>query len=466
MKKAGKLWFFIVAILIFALTYCAFFGVTNYYGDKEIKYIKGADDIRWGIDIRGGVEGVFSPTGVDTDKVTTAQLEAAETVIKNRMIGQGITDYETYVDATNKQVIVRFPWSSDMEDYDATSEINKLGETAVITFREGQMDADGKIILQGSDDISSAAVVYDNQTGAPMVQLSLTSAGKSKFAQATANAVGGYISIYRDDVCLSYPQVNEAITDGNAVISGNDMTVDSATELASEINAGTLPFALSVDDSKIQVISATLGEEALNVMVLAGIIAFIVICLIILIRYRLPGMIACIGLVGQVGGMIACITKFFPDTSSFTMTIPGLAGIILSIGMGVDANVITMERIREELRKGKTVNGAIAAGSKSSAAAIIDGNITNVIVAVVLMGAFGPSDNFFAKIFSPIMGIFGASVTGSIYSFGYTLLIGVVLNFIFGVFAAQLMLKSIAGFKCLRKRWLFGVKDEIAEEVM
>ncbi len=466
MKKTGKQWFFIVTILIFALTYCAFFGITNYYGDKKIDYVKSANDIRWGIDIRGGVEGVFSPDGIDLGSVTQKQLKDAETVIKNRMIGQGITDYETSVDSVNKQVIVRFPWSSDQQDFDATSEINKLGDTAIVTFREGSQDPEGKVVLKGAEDISSAAVVYDSSTGEPQVELILTSAGTGKFAEATSRlANNGSISIYRDDVCISYPTVNSAITDGRAVISG-DFTAEAATELASEINAGTLPFALTIDDSKIQVISATLGEEALNVMVIAGIIAFAVICLIMLFRYRLPGMIACIALLGQVGGMIACTTKFFPGTDSFTMTIPGLAGMILSIGMGVDANVITSERIREEIRKGKTINGAIASGGKNSAVAIFDGNITNIIVAVVLMGAFGPSDNIFAKLLGFLLSPFGASVTGSIYSFGYTLIIGVILNWVMGVFAAQIMLKSIAGFKCMRKPWLFGVKVDKKEEVM
>ena len=113
MKRTGKQWFFIVAILIFVLTYCSFFGVTNYYGDKVLEYVKGADDIRWGIDIKGGVEGVFSPSGIDPEKVTKDQLDAAETVIKNRLIGQGITDYETFVDSANTQIVVRFPWSSN-----------------------------------------------------------------------------------------------------------------------------------------------------------------------------------------------------------------------------------------------------------------------------------------------------------------------------------------------------------------
>ncbi len=465
MKKTGKQWFFIVTILIFALTYCAFFGISNYYGDKKNVYVKSADDIRWGIDIRGGVEGVFSPD-MDLDKVTAKQLEDAETVIKNRMIGQGITDYETFVDATNKQVIVRFPWSADRKSFDATTEINKLGETAVVTFREGSQDPDGAVVLQGAADIKSASVSYD-ENAKPQVQLKLTSAGASKFATATSRLAssGGSISIYRDEECISWPTVNSAITNGEAVITGMS-SVEEATELASEINAGTLPFALTIDDSKIQVVSATLGEEALNVMVLAGIIAFAVICLIMLFRYRLAGVVTCIALLGQVGGMIACVTKFFPGTDSFTLTIPGLAGIILSIGMGVDANVITNERIREEIKRGKTIGGAINSGGKNSVAAIIDGNMTNVIVSVVLMGAFGPSDSIFAKIFGFLLSPFGASVTGSIYSFGYTLLIGVVLNFIMGVLAAQIMLKSLASFKCLRKPSLYGVKVEKTEEVM
>ena len=120
MKKTGRHWFFIVAILIFVLTYCAFFGITNYYGDKEIVYVKSADDIRWGIDIRGGVEGVFSPEGVKTEDVTVKQLEDAETVIKNRMIGQGITDYETYVDSRNKLCHCGFSASVGTGDRDKT----------------------------------------------------------------------------------------------------------------------------------------------------------------------------------------------------------------------------------------------------------------------------------------------------------------------------------------------------------
>ena len=241
------------------------------------------------------------------------------------------------------------------------------------------------------------------------------------------------------------------------MISGN-FTQDAAQDLANKINAGSLPFALTADNSKIQVVSPTLGSNALNVMVIAGAIAFAIVCIIMIVLYRLNGVVASISLLGQLAGSIACISGFFPSASSFTLTIPGIAGIILSIGVGVDCNVIAAERIRDEFRKGKTIDGAIDAGYKNSWSAVLDGNVTIVIVAIVLMGAFGTPSSFLAKIFSPIMSLFGTSITGSIYSFGYTLLIGVIFNLIMGVLASKYMLKSISQFKFLRKPALYGGK--------
>lgn len=451
MKRISKSWFFIVAALILALTYISFFGIKNYYGDKEVVYFKGAEDIRWGIDIQGGVEAVFSP---DIEgEVTDDQLDSAKAVITNRLVNLNITDYETYVDTHNKTVIVRFPWQSNEEEFDAASAIDELGETALLTFCEGS-DDNSKVILTGSKDIHKATSGYD-ENGNPLVQLELTSSGKTKFAEATARLVNQTISIWMDDTQISAPTVNQAITDGKATIT-NIGSAEDAQALAEKINAGSLPFKLTVDDSSLKVISATLGKSALNTMLIAGIIAFAIVCLIMIFLYRLPGVIASIALVGQVGGMIACVSGFFPSFSSFTLTIPGIAGIILSIGMGVDANVIMTERICEEIRNGKTITGAIESGSKHSITAIIDGNVTVVIVSLVLMGAFGPADNILAQILSPIMFMFGASVTGTIYSFGYTLLIGVIFNLVMGVFASKIMLRSITGFKCMRKNWLFG----------
>ena len=175
-----------------------------------------------------------------------------------------------------------------------------------------------------------------------------------------------------------------------------------------------------------------------------------------IVRYRLPGCIASIALLGQIAAMIACISGYFPASQSFTLTIPGIAGIILSIGVGVDANVIAAERIKEEFAKGKTIDGAIDSGYKNCISAIVDGNVTIVIVSLVLMGAFGSSDGIIQKLFAPIMSLFGSSITGSIYSFGYTLLVGVIFNLIIGVLASKYMMKSISKFKYLRKPALFG----------
>ena len=451
-KRVGKPVFFIVFLLIAVFTYVSFFGITNYYGDTKLTYFKGAGDIRWGIDIRGGVEAIFSPDITD-EKITRENMDSAKTIIETRLVNRNITDYEVYTDYDSHQIIVRFPWQSDEENFDPNEAIAELGETAVLRFCEGQTNE--TVLLEGAEDIQSASPTVDPESGAYVVQLKLTASGTSKFAEATARLKGSTISIWMDDTMISAPTVNETISNGEAIITGME-DEDAAKELADTINAGSLPFALSVDDSKLQIVSPTLGAEALNIMILASAVAFIAVCLLMILKYRLPGVVACISLMGQIAGIIACTSGFFPGVDSFTMTVPGIAGMVLSIGMGVDANVITSERVREEFHKGKTIDGAIDAGYSEAWSSIFDGNITVAIVAVVLMGAFGTPGSFLYTIFSPIMRLFGTSVTGSIYSFGYSLLVGVIFNMIMGVSASRLMTKSISRYKCLRKPWLFG----------
>ncbi len=395
MKRAKKSTFFIVAIIIGIFTYLTFFGISNYFGDKRIVYIKGANDIRWGIDIQGGVEAVYMPD-LDPASITAAQMNQAEDIINARLVGQNITDSEIYTDAENKQVIVRFPWQSGESNFDPTTAVQELGKTSVLKFCEGETS--DTVILEGSDDIQSAeATPSQENPNAWQVNLTLTTNGATKFEEATRRLINGTISIWMDDSMISAPTVNAVITDGNAIITG-DFDAQSSQELASRINSGALPFNLTVDDSKLRVISPTLGEQALDIMMFAGIIAFALVCVVMILRYRLPGVIACIALLGQVAGMIACVSGFFSTINSFTLTIPGIAGIILSIGMGVDANVITAERIREELRLGKTIDGSIDSGYDNGFSAILDGNVTVIIISIILMGAFGPSTSIMAKI--------------------------------------------------------------------
>lgn len=452
-KKVGKPVFFILLALILGLTYTTFFGISNYYGDTRNVYIKSVSDIRWGIDIRGGVEAIYKPDIEDTN-ITSENMDAAKQIIETRLVNQGVSDYEVYVDDMNHQVIVRFPWQADEEDFDPNQAVQELGETAMLSFCEGTDNT--KVIMQGSQDVESATPAYTQENGY-VVQLKLTADGTKKFAAATERLLNDTISIWMDDVMLSAPTVNTVITNGEAIIEGG-FTSDEVKELADRINAGSLPFSLTVDDSKLQVISPTLGNEALMVMTYAGIAAYVIIVIMMILKYRLPGVIASIALLGQIVGTLAVVSGFFPNVNGLTMTIPGIAGIILSIGMGIDANVIAAERIKEEFANGKTIDGAIDSGFQNSFSAVLDGNMTVLIVACVLMGAFGSPDSLMAKIFSPIMFFFGSSVTGIIYSFGYTLLLGVLFTLIMGVLFSKLMLKSISRLKPFRRPWLYGGK--------
>lgn len=464
MKRVKKPVFFVVALLILALTFTSLFGIYGQNGDTKITYIKGAGDIRWGIDIRGGVEVTFSPA--DDVVATEGQLESAKSIIELRMVSQNITDYEIYTDSNNNRIIVRFPWKEGETEFDPEAAIEEISETALLTFRPGSeyeetnVDSNGevvymtpagataeKVLVEGSDVAKAEAMVYQNEQGTleHVIELTFSEEGAKKFKEATTEYLGEEISIWMDDIMLNYPTVNEVITDGTAMITG-EFTAAEAAALAEKIQGGALPFAL--ETTNFSTINPTLGLASLDAMMLAGIIAFIVIAIFMIIMFKVPGFVAVLTLAGQMAITFAAVSGYFPFANSFTMTLPGIAGMILSIGIGVDCNIITASRIKEELQTGKTLDGAIQKGCQDSFWAIFDGNITIIIVAIMLIGVFGPS-NILSK-------IFGESTTGSIYSFGYTLLVGVIGNFVMGVFAARLMIKSLSGFKFLRKKWLFG----------
>jgi len=461
-RKITKPVFFIVLILILGFAYLTYAGIHTYYGDIRHSAIKGVDEIRWGIDIQGGVNATFEPELENEDqKITENDMDAAKAVIEQRLVSLNITDSEVYADYTKHRIMVSFPWQSGEEDFDPAEAISELGDTAQLVFVKGTTQPenleDETVVLTGNDVKKAEAGQYQDQnTGETtwVVSLELNESGKQAFADATTELSGsGQISIWMDENMISAPNVNEPITDGKCQISGN-FTYESAKSLADKINAGALPFNLRSTSTNI--ISATLGEGAKTAMTIAGIIAFIMVAIYMIIIYRLPGFVASIALLGQAAGTLACISGFFGNIESFTLTIPGIAGIILAIGMGVDANVIVSERIKEELNNGKTLNGAIELGYKRAWAAVFDGNITVVFVAIILMGAFGPTDSVFGTLLKPLFMAFGASTAGTIYSLGYTLLVGIVLNFFFGIFCSRLMLSSLSKFKAFKKRKLYG----------
>lgn len=466
MKKIGKSTFFIVVAFIALFTFSSVIGLDYAFGDKTKTYIKGVDDIRLGIDIKGGVDATFEPA--DGYEASQSQLDAATQIIKTRLSNLGITDNEVYSDDKSNRIIVRFPWQAGEDNFDPKAAVKELGDMAQLTFRKGtetETDADGNVIPKGEivlegTDIDNADYIYRqmNQTSDPewVVDLKLNSSGVSKFAAATSELAGSStpISIWMDNYMISAPTVNNAITDGSAVITGN-FTGESAKKLADQINGGALPFKMVTVSTNT--ISPTMGEGSLDAILLAAAIAFGLIAIYMIVLYRLPGCVAVIALIGQVAGSIAAITGWFGFMHGSTLTVPGIAGIILAVGMGVDANIITGERIKEELRTGKSLDSAIRIAYKRAFSAILDGNLTNVFIAVILMGAFGVPTSFFSNILNKtIFRAFGATAEGFVYSFGFTLLAGVILNFIMGVYASRLMVTSLSKFKCFKNRKLYG----------
>lgn len=413
--------FVIIILLILATTFVAVFGIHIGDSDKGF-HIRGAKEIRFGIDIRGGVEAVYEARDLDR-KPTDSELESAKVIMETRLDGKKIYDREVTIDKISGQILIRFPWKTDEEEFNPQAAIAELGETAKLTFR----DPDGNVLIEGKN-VKESKVVYHEKASAPIVTLVFDTEGSKLFAEATEKFLDQQISIYMDDTEISSPIVRDVITSGEAFISEIRST-EEAVDLSQKINAGSLPFSLISKNHST--ISPTVGEGALGVMVRAGIIAYVLICIFMIVYYRLMGFVASFGLLLQLA-----IQLLFLSIPQITLTLPGIAGMILSLGMGVDANVIISERVREEIELGKSLGASIDAGYHRAFSAVFDGNITSMIVAVVLY----------------FLG------SGSMKSFGYTLFIGTGLNFLCGVTVSKHMMKSFSITKFFRRKIFYGVK--------
>lgn len=432
-----KLAFFIVLVLILSIAAATLFGLK--IGDNTI--LKSVRDIRTGIDIRGGVNAVFVPAEEGVTPTET-ELEAARAIFETRLESNGILDYTITTDTAQGSIIVEFPWRADEKDFNAQQAIDELGATAKLSFWALKMDGDTlalddddmpikeEMVLEGKHVKKAAPAFYN---GDHLVTLELTTEGTKLFADATKKYLNKVIGIYMDDELLSYPTVNEAITDGQAQISGMG-TANDASKLSASINAGALPYSLT--SSNYSSISATLGTRALDIMIFAGIITFAIIFLFMLFVYRLPGIVAVLNLLLQISLQLLIFSNL-----GLTLTLPGIAGIILAIGMNVDTNIIISERIKEELSKGKSLFGAIDTAYSRAWNAILDCNITTAIVGLLLI-------------------FFGS---GSMLSFGYTLIIGIITNFFIGFFISRIMTRSIITYKAFKKLWLYGYKEVAAK---
>ena len=416
--KPGKKMLAAIFLGIAAIVCVAIFGA----GDS----VKGIFDMRFGIDIRGGVEAIFEPQNLDR-KPTPQELESAREVIESRMDSQNIADREVTVDKEAGYIIVQFPWKSGETDFNPEDAISELGEMAELTFK----DPDGTVLIQGKDvDKATPQTNTSNGIKTYVVALSFNSNGSKLFEDATGKLIGKRIGIYMDNNLISNPTVQNQISGGQAVITGMK-NYEEAKALAEKINAGALPFSLKT--TNFSTISPSLGSNALTIMVYAGLVAFFVICLFMIVFYKMPGIVACVTLLLQM--VIQMLAVSIPQ---YTLTLPGIAGIILTLGMAVDTNIIISERISDELKKGSSVKGAVVSGYKNAFSSVLDGNVTTAIVAVILM-------------------IFGS---GTMLSFGYTLLVGMVVNLLIGVSVSKHLILSLIQSDFWRNEKWFRIRKD------
>lgn len=401
----------VVVILLAAFGALAIFGLN--IGALEIKPL--VEGISQGLDLRGGVSAVYEAQDEGQSDFASL-LSGTMAVLRNRLTNQGFTEATVTQQGTNRIRI-------EIPDVDDPNEIlNIIGQPAHLEFKT----ADGETIMDGSAVVSAEMGYLDGQ---PVVQFTLNDEGATAFATATAENVGSTISIELDGEVISAPTVNQAITGGQGYIEGN-FTAESAQQLAMLIQSGALP--LDIEQIEVRTISATLGEDALSTSMTAAVIGVLLVIVFMLVIYRLPGVMASLAL------LIYILIDLFllAVIPGVQLTLPGIAGIVLSIGMAVDANVIIFERMKEEMRAGKTVRASVESGFKRAFSAILDSNITTIIAGLVLM-------------------IFGA---GTIKGFAITLTIGVVCSMFTAVVVTRFLLRQMVGLNFTNYR-LYGVRD-------
>ncbi len=431
-KRTSKL--FIIVLLIAIICLLAFTGL----GPADAKIIKGVNEIRTGIDIRGGISAILEPVypnGSEGRNIAD-DLSASQKIIEERLDAQGIYDKSINIDATNNRLVIDIPWATNETEFNPRKALDDLGSTGALTFQEvndedfykeiDELVPSGRIVLTGEQ--VKTAKSYQNENSQYIVLLELKQSGVEAFSKATKENIGNKIAIFIDDICISAPVVNSQITSTEASIEGN-FTFDSAKALADKIRFGALPTKL--EPVKVDSISAQLGKGALDVAVKAGIISFILVCIFMILYYRLPGIVASIALTGLLALQILTLANF-----NISVTLPGIGGIILSIGMSIDGNVVIFERIKEELKEGKSLRASIDSGFKRAFVAILDSNVTTIITAVVLF----------------ILG------SGPVRGFGVTLFFGTLFSFFSAVTASKMMLQGFSAFKFAKNKWLFGVK--------
>jgi preprotein translocase subunit SecD len=358
MKKKSKIYFIVSTVVIILLAAVLLNGLT--IGDYQINSLPSS--LKLGLDLKGGVS--IEEEIIDKN-VSSDTIQRAKDLIGVRVNGIGVS--EASVSVTNKnRILVELPGV-----YDQEKALQQIGQTGKLTF----VGPDNKVILTGAD-VKDASVGVD-QTGNPTVYLKLNSAGAQKLYIATGKFINQRISINMDNKQYSNPNVISQIADGNAQITGMANT-DEAKTLAGIIKSGALPVQLK--PAQARTIGASLGADAIPTSKTAAIIGIIIVMLFMLLYYRVPGFIADLGLTFY----IILTMLIFIYVVKGTLSLPGIAGLLLSVGIAVDANVLMFERMREELRNGKSLKSALDLGYHRALPSILDSNITTIISGLVL----------------------------------------------------------------------------------
>ncbi len=379
------------------------------------------DEITLGLDLQGGFEVLYQAKPTDGSEATNELLKDTVAAIEKRINLIGVEEPDIFIEQPDRIRVVL----AGVENPDEARE--KIGKTAELTFR----DETGAIVMRGTN-LKRADIGLDPTTNAPVVTLDMKDA--SLFAQVTRDNLGKQVGIFLDEDMLSNPVVQNVISGGQATITGQG-SVEEAQELADILNAGSLPAELIEIQSNV--VGASLGMLALQQSIKAGIIGAIIILIFMIAYYRVPGFVASIAMIGYVYLVLLTFSLL-----GVTLTLPGIAALILGMGMAVDANIITYERIKEEMRSGKTVFSSIKAGSRRSLSTILDANITTLIAAGVLFS----------------LG------TGSVKGFAVALIVNILISIVTNVLGSRSLLYLLVKTNLFNKPSFYGVKgDEIRE---
>src|SRR6056297_252874 len=416
MKTKNITLFIVVVLVVIAAVFTALNGIDA--GNLKIGSI--SDSMKLGLDIEGGAYVVLEAETDETGEALARTMDQTQEVIRRRVDAMGLTEPNIVREGT-KTIRVELPGVRDAQDA-----IEAIGKTAQLQF----VMVDGTVILTG-EQVKNAELTFDPKTDKPAVALEFNGDGTEAFRLGTKEVASlaspnNLMPIVLDDEIISAPRVDSEISGGTAIIVG-DFTVDEASNLAALIRGGALPVDLTEVQTKA--IGATLGINSLNTSVKAGLIGLLMVLVFMLGYYRIPGFVASIALM-----LYIVIVLYTLVLMNATLTLPGVAGMVLSIGMAVDANVIIFERIKEEIRNGKTLRASVDSGFTKALRTIVDANVTTLIAAIVLY-------------------YFGL---GPIKGFAITLMIGIVASMFTAVVVTKMLLRIFVGMNLTKNVKMYG----------